>query len=264
MKLQQVPARQGALWVRNGFRIFFRRPLAFCALFLLYLVLMQLLMLLRPVGPALLFTLVPLASLGFMIATRLALAGRIPLPGVFIEPLRSGAPRLRAQALLGALYAVAVGAILWLTDAVGGTAFNALQQAVVDGKTTPEGLATLLADPSLQAGALLFFGLTSALAVPYWYAPALVHWGEQSAGKALFFSTIACWRNKGALSVYMLTWAGVIVLFALLSNILFALMGQPQGVLYAAAPASLLFSTVFYASLYFSFADSFAPEPEAS
>ncbi|HJV94823.1 MAG TPA: BPSS1780 family membrane protein, partial [Albitalea sp.] len=225
---------------------------------------MQLLMLLRPIGPALLFTLVPLVSLGFMIATRLALEGRVPLPGVFAEPLRHGGPRLRAQALLGVLYAVAVGAILWLTDAIGGAAFSALQQAVMDSKSTPETLAPLLADPSLQTGALLFFGLTSALAVPYWYAPALVHWGEQSAGKALFFSTMACWRNKGALAVYMLTWAGVIVLFALLSNILFALLGQPQGVLYAAAPASLLFSTVFYASLYFSFADSFAPEPEAS
>ena len=33
MKLQLVPARQGALWVRYGLRVFFRRPLAYCVLF---------------------------------------------------------------------------------------------------------------------------------------------------------------------------------------------------------------------------------------
>ena len=33
MKLRLVRARQGALWVRNGFRIFFRRPMAFAVLF---------------------------------------------------------------------------------------------------------------------------------------------------------------------------------------------------------------------------------------
>ena len=37
MKLQIVPARQGARWVRAGFGVFFRRPLAFAALFTLFL-----------------------------------------------------------------------------------------------------------------------------------------------------------------------------------------------------------------------------------
>ncbi|WP_372524624.1 BPSS1780 family membrane protein [Piscinibacter sp.] len=257
MKLQLVPARRGALWVRSGFRIFFRRPLAFCALFIIYLVAAQLLMLLWPIGPALLFMIVPMASLGFMIATRMALEGRVPLPSVFVEPLRGGAARLRAQIQLGLVYAAAVGTIIWLTDTVGGPAFDALQQAVASGKATPESLTPLLADPTLQAGMLLFLGLTSALSVPYWHAPALVHWGEQGWAKALFFSTVACWRNKGALSVYALTWGGVILLFAVLSNLVFALLGQPQLVLIAATPAALMFSTVFYASLYFTFADCF-------
>ena len=256
MKLQLVPARRGALWVRNGFRVFFQRPLAFSGLFLLYLVTAQVLMVLRPVGPALLFTFVPMASLAFMIATRTALAGRFPLPTVFIEPLRGSAQRRRAQIQLGVIYALAMGAIFWLTSAVAGAAFDALQKALASGKSQAA-LAPLLADPTLLTGALLFLGLTSLLSVPYWYAPALVHWDEQGAAKALFFSTVACWRNKGALTVYALTWASVILLFSIVSDLVFALLGQPQMVWLAATPAVLMFSTVFYVSLYFSFAECF-------
>jgi hypothetical protein len=263
MKLQLVLPGQGALWVRNGFRIFARRPLAFCVLFIIYLVTGQLLMLLSPVGPLLLFALVPLASLGFMIATCDALEGRFPRPAVFIEPLRGSRPQMRSQLLLCAIYSAAIALIVWLTDALAGEAIEAFQKAMSSGTATPDTLIPLLSDGNLQAGVLLFLSLTSALAVPYWYAPALVHWGGQGWAKSLFFSTIACWRNKGALTVYALAWGGVVILFALLSNIVFALLDMPKMVVLVATPAALMFSTVFYASLYFTFADCFEPSEGA-
>ena len=37
MRLQTVPARQGIVWVRQGFRAFFRQPLAFAGLFATFL-----------------------------------------------------------------------------------------------------------------------------------------------------------------------------------------------------------------------------------
>ena len=37
MKLKSVKARQGASWLRSGFLVFFRRPLAFTALMALAL-----------------------------------------------------------------------------------------------------------------------------------------------------------------------------------------------------------------------------------
>ena len=104
---------------------------------------------------------------------------------------------------------------------------------------------------------LLRFGLAGLLSVPFWHAPALVHWGGQPAAKALFFSLMACWRNRGAFFVYALTWAAVILLFAVVANLLFAMLGHIQWMAAAAMPASLVFSTVFYVSLYFTFADCF-------
>jgi hypothetical protein len=93
--------------------------------------------------------------------------------------------------------------------------------------------------------------------VPFWHAPALVHWGAQPAAKSLFFSLMACWRNRGAFVVYALTWTAVILVFAVAANLMFALLGQGHLMAMAAMPASLIFSTVFYASLYFTFADCF-------
>src|SRR4029450_12735908 len=96
--------------------IFMRRPLAFCVLFLLYLL----------VGPMLMLAVAPLASLGFMLATRQGLAGRFPPPGVFIEPLRLSASQRWAQVKLGIAYAVAIALVLWLGASLRGAGLSLL------------------------------------------------------------------------------------------------------------------------------------------
>jgi len=260
MKLQLLPARQGALWVRRGFTVFFTRPLAFAALFTGFLFFGLVAMLVPLVGPLLLLASLPLVSLGFMLATQRALQGQLPGPAVFVAPLRVDRQRSFALLRMGLAYAVASVVIIWLSDVVDGGKFEALQQAMADGKEDASAIAALLADPQLQLGLVLRFGLASLLSLPFWHAPALVHWGGQGVGKALFFSAMACWRNIGAFTVYGLAWAGAILIFGALANVLAALTQQAQLIALAAVPAGLLFSTVFYASLYFTFIDCFAPD----
>ena len=196
-----------------------------------------------------------------------ALQGQQPGPSVFVDPLRAGAQRRMTLLKLGLAYAVGSIAIIWLSDIADGGKFEALQVAMASGKDDAEAIAALLADPQLQFGLMLRFGLASLLSLPFWHAPALVHWGDHGVGKALFFSTLACWRNLGAFVVYGLAWAGVILLFGVLANLLASVLQQAQLIAVAAVPAGLLLSTVFYASLYFTFSDCFAPdetEPGAS
>jgi len=247
MRLKLIPARQGALWVRQGLRIFFRRPLAFCMLFLIYML----------IGPVVMFAVAPLATVAFMIATRQALQGRAPMPSVYIEPLQVSRAQRWAQLQLGIGYAIGIALVFWLGDAVGGRAFDALREAVAAGKSSPQELEPLLSDPDLQLGWLLLAGGLALLSVPFWHAPALVHWGAHPAAKALFFSTVACWRNKWAFAVYSLGWGAVIIVFAMISTTVFALLGMPQVAFAAVTPAMLMLSAAFYASLYFTFADSF-------
>ena len=81
--------------------------------------------------------------------------------------------------------------------------------------------------------------------------------GIRTASLSAQGTTTTTLRNKGAFMVYGLTWAALVFLFALLVNTVFMLLGAPQLVAVAALPAGLMFSTVFYASLYFTFTDCF-------
>jgi len=264
MKLNVVPALQGALWVRSGFRAFFQRPMAFGMLFFIYFFGAQLLVLLSSLGAVLVSATLPLASLAFMLATRRVQDATPVTPSVFVEPLREPGPRRRGQLLLGATYAAALALILLVTDLIGGSAFDAVAEALSAAEVTPESLRPALTDPLLRWAMFVFLALVGVLSVPFWHAPALVHWGGQRWGRALFFSTVACWRNRGALTIYALTWAGVILGFNLVAGLLFSLFGVPTFAVALATPAGLMFAMAFYASLYFTYADCFTDSTPAA
>lgn len=260
MKLRVVPARRGLAWVRAGFAAFFKRPLAFAALFMMFLFAGMFLMVLPYLGALLLLAALPLVSLGFMLATQRTLAGQMPTPSLFAEPLRMGPARTRALIQMGLAYALASLVVMWLSDVADGGKFEALQHAMASGKGDAGEIEALLADGQLQFGIVLRFGLVSLLSLPFWHAPALVHWGAMGTAKAVFASTVACWRNLGAFAVYGLAWAGVILAFGVVANLVAALFDLPQLLALSAVPAGLLLSTVFYASLYFTVADCFEVE----
>lgn len=259
MKLKTVPARQGVLWAQQGIRAFFKHPMAFAALFAAFMFSVFVLALLPLIGPLLGLMLLPLVTLAFMLATRVVVAGGLPTPMVFIAPLRAQRSRVVSLVWLGALYASSTFAALWLSGIVDGGAFAALMDAIPADQNTPDAMAARLAAPGLLGGLMLRLGLTGMLAVPFWHAPALIFWDGQRCAQALFSSTLACWRNRGAFTVYILTWFALVMGFGMLASMLFAAIGGPQLFAVAAVPISLLITTVFYASLYFTFADSFTP-----
>ncbi|HEY1092016.1 MAG TPA: hypothetical protein VGE47_13060, partial [Burkholderiaceae bacterium] len=95
----------------------------------------------------------------------------------------------------------------------------------------------------------------AVLAVPFWHAPALVHWAGQGAMQALFSSTLAVWRNRGAFAVYLLSWLAVMLGLSMLVSLLGSALGPQWMALMV--PLGIALSGCFYASLYFSFMDSF-------
>jgi len=261
LHLRRVAARQGVAWVRLAFMAYARRPLGLSSLFACLLLLGTLVGGLLPVvGAPLLMLLPPLLSLGYMIATRSVLAGGPAHPGQLIEPLRTGdAARRRSLLLLCALYAVLALAILYVADTLDGGRLLQLQTLLAGAQTeaTRAQAEALLNDPQLR-DAILVFGIGGTLlSVPFWHAPALVWWGGQGVAQALFSSALACWRTKGAFAMYGLTWLAVVMLFAILAGLLVALLGLPELAAFASLGAGLVFTVVFYVSLYFSFHDTF-------
>lgn len=264
MRLKTVPARNGALWVRLGIRAFFKRPMAFTALFAAFMFVVFVLALVPYLGPLLLLALLPLVSLAFMLATRAVVGGGLPTPLVFIAPLRAEAPRVRALMWLGLIYAVTTFAVMWLSEFVDGGAFEALMSSVPAASgAAADSLGDKVAAPGLLWGMVLRFGLAGLLAIPFWHAPALVYWDGQSCAQSMFSSTLACWRNRGAFFVYGMTWFSLVLGFGILMSLLFAVLGSPNLFAMTGVPLSLLVTAVFYTSLYFTFADCFsAIEPE--
>ena len=263
LRILDAKPRDGAAWVSRAFALFLKKPLAFTALFGLFLFAALILLLLPYAGAVLLLMALPLLGLGFMIAARSALGDGPVHVGQLLEPLRGGSAiavaRRKPLLLLCGLYAAATALVMLVSDVVDGGSFERLQLLLASARDAAkqQELDALLDDDSLLAGLSLRLGGTALLSIPFWHAPALVWWQGQGVAQSLFSSTLACWRNRVAFLVYGLAWVLTIVVFGVLAGSLFALIGAPQLVTLAAVPAGLMFSTAFYVSLVFTYQGCF-------
>ncbi|EGJ10517.1 BPSS1780 family membrane protein [Rubrivivax benzoatilyticus] len=257
LQLKTVDPARGARWLRDAFALYARRPLAFTALFAVFLFAALAVSLVPVLGGVLQMMSLPMLSLGFMVASQSALIGGPVTPAQFVEPLKGDARRRTSLLVLCALYGLCAIAILVICDLVSGGAMQRLQELMARGTVPQEELDALMAEPGVTTAAFVGLVLGTLLSVPFWHAPALVHWGRQGVAQSLFSSTLAVWRCKGAFLVYGLAWFVVATVFGIVAALVFSLLGAHSAASMLALPAGLLFSTVFYVSLLFTFNDSF-------
>ena len=237
MILKSVGPGRGAHWVRDGLRLYKKRPLAFTAMFVLFLFAALFSALVPLVGGVLQIMIVPMLSLGFMVASQSALLDGPVGPSQFIEPLRAAPAQRRALLVLCVLYGVLVALSLVLTDQIADGGFSRGMDLMRRPNVPPAEMAALLAERGLVSGALFGTLALTLVTVPFWHAPALVHWGHQGVGQALFSSTLAVWRCRGAFLVYGLTWMALLLVFGVVSSILFGLLDMVQLASLLALPA---------------------------
>lgn len=269
--LHKVPARHGLQWIRQGWQVFRQAPLPLAALLASYLLAWLLMSLLGLIGAVLMLASLPLLSLVHMIATHQVLQKRPVHFAVWAQPFKLTRQRLHAQLQLGLLYVICTAALMLLAHALDGGALERVQEAMAAAGADQD--AAKAAEAVLQAemakpeflGALLLRLIGAALiSVPFWHAPALVHWGGHGPLKALFSSCLGLWNNRGAFALNGLAWVGILLGGSLLLSVVFGLLGTPALATAAAFPLVLLCSTVFYCGLYFTFVDCFrfaAEEP---
>ena len=258
LSIRQAAPAEGMQWMRDAFRLFMRRPLPFTGMFVAFLVVALLVSIVPLAGGLLMLMSLPLLSLGFMLASRAARTD-LPLhPGLFVEALRGERPRRNAVLTLCASYALGTMLIMTLSEWIDGGSFERLQQLMAKGDEGRAEMEAILADPSLVWGLVTRFGLAACLSVPFWHAPALVYWQGQGVGQALFSSTLALWRCKGAFLIYSLAWVAVILVFGAIAALVFSLFDARQMAGLIAMPAGLMFSTVFYVSLLFTYEGCFS------
>jgi hypothetical protein len=253
MRLKTVPARQGLMWVRAGLRTFGRQPLGYASLFAVFGLGVFVLLQIPLLGSLLALAAMPLLTMAFLLGTREALAGRPPSPALLL-PLWRDAEQRKRLLQLGAVYAAATVLVILLAHVLDGGRFSAAAAALAEQQSSPE---AALQDPALAWALLLRAGLFSVLSLLFWHTPALMCWGGMPLAKAMFANLVACWRSRGALAAFGLTWFALMALFMIIVQTLFAALGLGAVMAQAVLPMALLASTAFYASLYFSFIDTF-------
>lgn len=254
MKLNTVPASAGWGWVKKGIGTFARQPLAMSGLFLLFMGLVSVLSLLPLVGSVLALALLPAATLGLMAAARQATDGQFPMPTVLATAFRVGQERRTAMLKLGVMYAVGFLGVIAATAVIDGGSFA---QVYLNGEPLTE---TLAQDARFQTALWVGMGLYIPLAMLFWHAPALVHWHGVEPTKSLFFSALACWRNKTALLVYGASWLGVFMLGGLLVSMVAGALGGPAVASMLLLPTVVVMASMFFTSVYFTFQDSFVTD----
>lgn len=251
MKLNIVPARTGLLWVQLGIKTFVRQPIALSGLFLMFMAVISMCTVLPVVGSVIALMLIPGATLGMMAASHEASRGRFPMPTILVTAFRAGREQLQAMLVLGALYAGGFVGLLGLTAVLDGGQFAKLY--LLGGRVSAE----LLNDDGFLAAMWVFTLGYLPLSLLFWHAPALVHWDRLSPVKSLFFSLVACWRNKGAFTVFGLAWMGVLTAGLLVASLVGGLIGPVIGSGLVMG-AMLVLLAMFFSSLVFTFRDCFA------
>lgn len=257
MKLHIVPARQGAIWVRLGIRVFVRQPLAMSGLFFMFIAVVSALSLIPVVGSVLALAVIPAATLGYMAATHEAIQGKFPMPTLLLSAFRAGRERLRDMLILGAWYAMAFLGVMGLSVMIDGGTFANLY--LIGGKLDAE----VISQPAFLTAMYLSLALYIPISLAFWHAPALVHWHGLSPLKSLFFSAVACFKNLGAFTVYGMLWFGLMLTTGLTVSLLGALIGGATVAGALMMPAILVIASMFFCSLFFTFHDCFITEPDS-
>jgi hypothetical protein len=256
MLLQTVPARRGLQWAMQGMRTFWRQPLAMSGLFFLFMALISLVSMLPLIGGAVALVLMPALTAGLMAATQIASEGRFPMPSTLWTALRSG-PRRMPMLQLGGLYAAGFLLLMAVSVLFDGGQFAGVYLAGEPLK--PELVETGNFQTALWVSMVLYIPLSML----FWHAPALVLWQNIGPAKSLFFSGVACWRNKGAFVVYTLVWAAVFAAAAVAAMVAASLLGEVQLTLSIMMPLALLVAAMFFTSMLFTVKDCFsASEPQ--
>lgn len=217
-----LPPSAGWTWIAQGYALFRRQPLALIFWSVATSFLINLGSAIPVLGQILLVVFTPMLTFLTLCACRELSLGRRMLPGMWLSPLRAAGvtPALMRLGLayLGCTLMAAFVAVLpflsRLTTAIG-------TPAQPDFDT----LAAAMTGPLIVFG--LFYVLLSAL---FWHAPALMGWHRLPLSRALFYSMVACWRNKWAIALYVGSWAALF----------FGLHGLLDGLIEAGISATLL------------------------
>ena len=244
MDARRLPARHGVLWLLAGFALFRRHPPLMTALTFGYLLTVIIANLIPKIGPFLLPLILPTLTVMLANGCRAIERGQVFSGATLftgVSAQRNGLARLGGLHLIGSSLLVLGGVVL-------GEPIN-----ISDGIDPEEAMA-------LAGDLAVILLLASPMLMAFWFAPLLTAWNGIGAGKSLFFSFIASWRNWRAFMMYGLA---LLLVGAVLPGLILIVAGMISQELLSVLSIALRMMLVFMlaptmvASVYLSYRDVF-------
>lgn len=259
MQAVALNALSGWRWVSDGWALFRTQPLAFFSWAMFISLLLMVASITPPIGPILFVVLMPAVTVVTLSAGRHAAQGHKMLLTMWLEPLKPVGV-LKKLLAMGSLYLITcllLGLIAFMP-------FAAEVTEALKSITDTNNLSPLMA--AVRTPMIIFAVFYTLMAAIFWYAPVLVAWHQISTLQALFFSGIACWRNKWVFLVYGLSWLAIFLAIDSALSVL-VWIGFPNTLAATVqVPINIIGGAVLYCSFYPSYASVFVetePEPEA-
>lgn len=242
MQAAILPFASGWQWIKDGFNLFKRQPMAMFFWSLMTGFFITVSYMIPLFGQMALIGSMPLLTFITLNACRHIDAERPMLLGMWLEPLREADTRKRLIRL-GLAY---LGCCL-LGGFIATLPFMDSLMAAVTAEGTIDEIALMQAVRGPFITFALIYVLISAM---FWHAPALVGWHKIKLTQALFFSMVACWRNKWPFLLYGISWAAIFLAVQFLGGFMTDLglaAGTAQIIL---TPVNIIIAAVLYCSFY--------------
>ncbi|NLC37513.1 MAG: hypothetical protein GX772_13960 [Alcaligenaceae bacterium] len=254
MQAAILPIHAGWFWIQQGYRICRQQPLAMFFWSMTLGLLITFSYLIPLFGQMALIIATPSLTFMTLSACRRIEAGEAMQFGMWTQPLRDPSVRKRLI-VLGITYlgcSIAAGVVATLP-------YLGSLTAAIEGQAQVDELALLQAmrAPLLTFG--LFYILISML---FWHAPALIGWHGVPMKRALFYSMVACWRNKWAFMLYGISWGAIFLGVQFASSFLIALGLSAPVMQLLLTPLNIAIAAVLYASFYPAYISVFRPEEQ--
>ncbi|MCF8172387.1 MAG: hypothetical protein K9J49_08135 [Candidatus Methylopumilus sp.] len=250
MQAIALNALSGWRWISDGWALFRTQPLAFFSWAMFISLLLMVASIAPPIGPIVFVILMPAVTVVTLSAGRHAAQGDKMLLNMWLEPLKPSGVFKRLVGM-GALYLVTcllLGLLAFLP-------FAAEVSEALKAMTDANNLMPLL--EAVRTPMIIFAVFYMLMAAIFWYAPVLVAWHQLSVTRALFFSGIACWRNKWVFLVYGISWLGVFLAIDSALSLL-VWIGLPNTIAATVqVPINIVGGAVLYCSFYPSYASVF-------
>jgi len=242
MQAAILPLASGWSWIQDGFQLFKRQPMAMFFWSLMTGFLITVSYLIPLFGQMALIASTPLLTFITLSACRNIAAGRPMLLSMWLEPLRDMETRKRLLGLGFAYLACCLAAGFLATLPF----MDGLMAAMdADGELNEQALMAAMRGPFITFG--LLYVVVSGL---FWHAPALIGWHRIKMSQALFFSMVACWRNKWPFLVYGCSWAAIFFGVQMVGTFFTGMGMSPGAVQIMLTPVNIIIAAVLYCSFY--------------